>query len=412
MARKTASPKWKQMDNGRWACSLGMRGATVRLFQKRKGGSFYRAVYCPGRGISRACIGTADKGEAVHIGLLLVAGLLRDELPAVPGSLTLKTLCDQYSAKCQRFGMLNEASKNDGLSRMKILIGHFGDSLEVDTITEDLFYGFQKARERGGIPLGDGRFTKAVRTRSVQADFKLLHAMLRWAVTFRVAGKTLLDRDPLFGKTAPKAKGEPRSETATQDRFEKTRAAICALRDRSGSEAAMMKWTRLEMAVVLVEATGRRIGSVRKLHWADVNVKEGWILWRAENDKQKVQRGVPMSPTLRADMERFSILLDGNVGGLLFPRPQNPLKAIRREKMDRALAKAEKHAGIAKLDGTLWHAYRRAWATGCDDVPIQAGMYAGGWKDAPTFLKYQKVTPEALMKAVSERKPVTSVVGR
>src|SRR5687767_14438366 len=41
---------WHQ-KGGRWARSLGHRGVRVRLFQKRKDGTFYRDVWIPGSGV-------------------------------------------------------------------------------------------------------------------------------------------------------------------------------------------------------------------------------------------------------------------------------------------------------------------------------------------------------------------------
>ncbi len=64
---------------------------------------------------------------------------------------------------------------------------------------------------------------------------------------------------------------------------------------------------------------------------------------------------------------------------------------------------AEKKAELTKLDGSLWHAYRRKWATsrkGLPDVDVAA---AGGWSDL-TSLKtaYQQPDIETLYKVVSE----------
>ncbi len=64
---------------------------------------------------------------------------------------------------------------------------------------------------------------------------------------------------------------------------------------------------------------------------------------------------------------------------------------------------AEKKAELPKLDGSLWHAYRRKWATsrkGLPDVDVAA---AGGWSDL-TSLKtaYQQPDTATLYRVVSE----------
>ena len=42
---------------------------------------------------------------------------------------------------------------------------------------------------------------------------------------------------------------------------------------------------------------------------------------------------------------------------------------------------AEVAAELPKLKGTLWHAYRRTWATTRKGEPVQDVPREGGWKD-------------------------------
>ena len=218
-------------------------------------------------------------------------------------------------------------------------------------------------------------------------------------------------RDPLAGMTPPKSKEEPRSEVATDDRFEKTRVAIRELRDRSVQERGKMRWRRLELALVLAEATGRRMGAVRSLRWDDIDLELGSITWRAEHDKKRVKWVVSITQEFVQELKTFAIMLDAALGGFVFPKPSDPSKPMTREYFDQSLRAAEAHASLPKLDGTLWHAYRRRWATGCDAVPQVDAMYAGGWQDAGTFMSYQKATEQGLLAVATGRKSVPSVVG-
>jgi integrase len=43
----------------------------------------------------------------------------------------------------------------------------------------------------------------------------------------------------------------------------------------------------MELALVLAEATGRRLGSIRQLRWEDIDWTGGAIIWRAEADKKR-----------------------------------------------------------------------------------------------------------------------------
>jgi hypothetical protein len=43
------------------------------------------------------------------------------------------------------------------------------------------------------------------------------------------------------------------------------------------------------------------------------------------------------------------------------------------------LTVAEKKAKLPKLDGSLWHAYRRKWAIERKHLPLKDVAAAGGW---------------------------------
>jgi hypothetical protein len=66
--------------------------------------------------------------------------------------------------------------------------------------------------------------------------------------------------------------------------------------------------------------------------------------------------------------------------------------------------------GLAKLAGSLWHAYRRAWATSRKNHPLKDVAAAGGWRDTETLLQvYQQPTNEALLAVMSEERKVRDV---
>ena len=59
-------------------------------------------------------------------------------------------------------------------------------------------------------------------------------------------------------------------------------------------------------------------------------------------------------------------------------------------------------AEVEKLDGGLWHAYRRKWATERKDLPLKDVAAAGGWKDVTTLLTCYHHADEATMLRVLE----------
>ncbi len=66
------------------------------------------------------------------------------------------------------------------------------------------------------------------------------------------------------------------------------------------------------------------------------------------------------------------------------------------------LRRAEQAANVEKLDGGLWHAYRRKWATERKDLSLKDVAVAGGWKDVATLLTSYQHADEATMLKVME----------
>jgi len=56
--------------------------------------------------------------------------------------------------------------------------------------------------------------------------------------------------------------------------------------------------------------------------------------------------------------------------------------------------------GLPKLDGSLWHAYRRAWATRRNSLPTVDAAAAGGLTDVGTLLRCYQQPDDATMLAV------------
>jgi hypothetical protein len=79
--RQTRRDQWRKSKNGTWACSLGLRGCRVRLFQKTKDGIFYREVHVPGQGKDRISLHTTERAEAERLGRSLLASLLSGIAP-------------------------------------------------------------------------------------------------------------------------------------------------------------------------------------------------------------------------------------------------------------------------------------------------------------------------------------------
>jgi integrase len=217
----------------------------------------------------------------------------------------------------------------------------------------------------------------------------------------------LLDQSPLAGNKRPREKN-PKRPVATWERYQATRKAIHDLAASAKAEGSRRKWLRLELALSLAEATGRRLGAIRQLAWTDVDLNRGTIRWRADTDKKGKEWVIPIPPALSAELRDFRAKLGGRFGGLIFPSSMNPLLPVTRDSFGHWLAAAKKKAKLPKLDGSLWHAYRRAWATSRKNLSVVDVAAAGGWNDIGTLMKcYQQADEHTLLEVMSHSKKIS-----
>lgn len=96
----------------------------------------------------------------------------------------------------------------------------------------------------------------------------------------------------------------------------------------------------------------------------------------------------------------------------LFPHPRNLTKPISRYIPARWLRNAEKLAGLESQDGSLWHAYRRAWATQRKHLPAVDVARAGGWSTVQVVTEiYQQADSETTLKVVLDAAEIREVSG-
>lgn len=186
-----------------------------------------------------------------------------------------------------------------------MLLGFFGEDCDVRELTEQDQLAFTRQRLSGGIICRRNRKTGPVRARSVEVDLQLLHTMLRWAVTVRTrSGRRLLDQNPLAGVRRLREKN-PKRPVASWERYQETRRTLQDLTANAKSEVSRLKWLKLELALTLAEATGRRLGAIRQLKWEDIDFSRSTIRWRAETDKKGKEWIVPIPAELCEDLRSF-----------------------------------------------------------------------------------------------------------
>ena len=256
-----------------------------------------------------------------------------------------------------------------------------------------------------GHPVSAGKRQK-VGPRTVGRDQEWLRGVMLWARKWRVNGRPLLDTNPMHGFPIAREKNV-RRPVATDDRYEATRAVSDDLMmDVRRNGRRLQTRSYLSELLDIVNGTGRRISAVIRLRFCDLCPNEGphgAILWPADTDKERREWLVPINASVRAALNRINSGHPGVGTAYLFPSPRNPRRPVSKDLVSGWLERAEAMAGLPKLDGSLWHAYRRKWATSRKGLPDVDVAVAGGWSDL-TSLKtaYQQADTDTLYRVVSE----------
>jgi len=156
----------------------------------------------------------------------------------------------------------------------------------------------------------------------------------------------------------------------------------------------------------IVNGTGRRLSPVTKLTYEDLRLDEGphgMIRWPASTDKMNRETVVPISPAVREAVDRILRDRPGIGAAPLFPSPEDAQQSITRHLADKWIRKAERLAKLEPQKGSLWHAYRRKWATERKHLPDVDVAEAGGWKTVETLkTAYQQADAETMLRVVLE----------
>lgn len=157
--------------------------------------------------------------------------------------------------------------------------------------------------------------------------------------------------------------------------------------------------------------TGRRLSSILNLRYADYDpdaedehgqhLPHGALTWRAEHDKQGRASVSALNKGAQDAVERLRQIRPGIGDAPMFPSRDNPMRPLSRHVADSWLRKADKLAKVAPQDGTLWHGYRRSWATARMHLPPALVAAAGGWASSRTMEKcYQHATLSGMLEVV------------
>lgn len=396
-----------------WSYSVGRRGARITVVELKPGGMLYGRSWNPrardGKGaMYRRSLGHRDKEAAIRWAADQHKELLDGEADRINDRVTLGRLLASYLTCKTPNKVLTEQAVDH--RRAELFNRVWGRSLRARDLNEADWDAFIAARRRGTIDARGNRLPEGkrrpVRNRAIEADLKFVRSVLRYGVK-----RKLLKTDPLAGCVLPEV-ARPRREFAKRDRYLQTRAvtdAITMVLTWGGERRHVRSW--LTELLDVVNYSIRRISAVRQLRLDDLLTgagEHGALRWRAETDKLRVETVTPIGPEIRAALDRQAERV-GEASEYFFPSPSDPTQPVARELCDTWLREAERLAGLPKLNGTLWHAYRRGGATAYMNagVPNKVTCALGGWTSARTLEdRYQKVTFEAMQRGQAEARKV------
>lgn len=403
----------------RWSHSVGERPYKVTVYERRPGGNLYVRVWDPsarggeGNWIRRS-LKHDDRERAKDYAAEQHAKLRKGEAEIQAGGGTLARLFTLYEK--HRTPHKSEAEQEGDARRIELWTRVLGADQDPETISRAAWERFISRRSAGEIDARgrpkdhpDHVDRGEVGPRTVERDLRFLLAVLNWGTDWRTEDGYLLSENVCRGYPVPQEKN-PSRPVATDARVAAVRKAAPELTmDVTWGETREAVPSHLPAIFDLAVETGRRLSAILALTYSDLRLDtgpHGAIRWPAETDKQGRESTVPVSPRARQALDRHTarmrrLDLPGIGDAPLFPSPYDPSEAVSRHVADRWLRDAEERAEVEPLDGSLWHAYRRRWATVRKHLPATDVAEAGGWAGPETLQRvYQQADQETMLEVV------------
>lgn len=394
-----------------WSHSEGAHGFKVRVYERTPGGRLYISAGDPllagGKGgYRRESLGHRDKKlamkEARRVSAALEAG------HAAQGSPTLGYVVDLYEHH-------ELAAKKPGTAKwlrqfLTLWTTFVGRHVPVKDLGAREWEAFKRQRLSGTID-GHGKPVEAEKRRpvspgTVNLGLDALTILCNWATRWRIEGRPLLDRSPVW-RLPYLDDANPQRAVWTYDRFLKVVEAaerVTMQVEWHGKRERMASY--LADVLVIAEGTGRRIGAVRQLRYRDLRLSDGphgKIQWPADTDKTGKSWLTPITPDVRARLLKVMRERPGLGDTPLFPSPRNLQVPLSDNCLKEWLHKAQQIAKLPRLDHDAFHGLRRKWATERKHLPDVDVAKAGGWRSLNTMKRsYQQADDVGVLEAVLE----------
>jgi integrase len=394
-----------------WSYSAGIRGATVRVYEREPGGFVWIAAYDPtlrdGRGgYRRKSLGHRDHALAMKEARKVASALEQGKTDGSDPSLGyVIALYRRHEVARHKAG-----TRRWLLPALELWETWLGAGFTCSQLGPREWEAYKDQRRAGAID-ARGRPVaatdrKPVRPGTVNLGLDALNMCLNWAVRWRVENRSLLQRNPVWRLEYLDDVNQRRA-VWTWDRYQKLLAAAEQM-------TMQVEWTghrarvpcHLADILVIAEATGRRIGAVRQLRATDLRLAEGKfgkIAWPATTDKLRKAWLTPITKELRERLLKVMRERQAVGDAPLFPAPRTATAAVDRETLASWLREAERRAGVPRLEHDSFHGLRRKWSTERKHLPDVDVATAGGWRSILTMKRaYQQADDAGVEEAVFE----------
>lgn len=425
----------------RWSYTAGSRPYSVRVYERREGGNLYIAAWDPTArggegGEIRRSLGHKDREKAKAYAEEQAAKLRKRRQDAFGKRPTVRRVFRLYLR--ERTPDKSEAIQRADRRQLEAFQRFLGPDFDLSNLSRREWDRYSRERQSGAIDPrghqvpeeapcaeceGDGcpdpgcercEGTGTVHPRSpvgprtTAKDLKTLRAVCRWATEYRTDdGHLLMEDDPTRGLELPEEKN-PSRPVATHDRVDAIRDVYeqVEMRVEWDGERRMVESYLPEIFEIVV-GTGRRISAVCGLREENLELERtpqapsGAIVWPEDTDKQGRRWRCPISVPVREALEA-ALRKRPRVGpGPLFPAPKDVDETLHYRVASDWLREAEELAGVEPHDGSLWHAYRRLWASARKEMPDVDVAQAGGWSSVEALkLAYQHPDQETMLRVV------------
>ncbi len=375
-----------------WSYSAGKRGKNrVRAYEEPSG--LIMVEYWEredGKGKARRkrhSLGHRDRHRAMQQVRTIAARMGVDPVRTT-GEITLGSLFDIYVAEMTpRKSVETQAHDRRAAKMFLALWGRDRPALSLNLRDWDQFI---ELRRNGD--LGPNRKARPVGDRQIEYDLKWLRAVYNWATKAGPDGKPLVDRNPLAGYPTPRERN-PARPVLSEEQYRLLLGA-----------ASRMDW-RIELAFVLANETGHRLGAIRHLRWSDVDLEGARIRWRARHDKIGFEHVTPMSSVLHEVLVKAQRSVAAIGDAWVLPASRNASRPCPKGTLDKWFAEAARRAKVELPRGARWHSIRRKFATELQDMTLRNLCHLGGWKDFKTVLScYQQPDESAMREGLAVRR--------